>query len=239
VIGEKNARVALVTGGNRGIGLEIARQLGGHGHHVILGARSMASGENSAAHLRSLGHSSSTVELDVTDPGSIQAAIDCAVQDFGGVDVLVNNAGIAIDAWPGHRPSEPDFERIRVTFDTNVFGAWACAGGVLPHMRAAGYGRIVNMTSNMASLGLTADAESPAYRMSKTALNMLTVVLAAEVRDDGILVNAASPGYTRTDMSPKATRSVDQGADTAFWLATLPPEGPSGGYFYERSPLPW
>jgi NAD(P)-dependent dehydrogenase (short-subunit alcohol dehydrogenase family) len=235
---ENRARVALVTGGNRGIGMEIARQLAGHGHHVILGARSAAAGETSAARLRSLGHSISTVELEVTDPGSVRAAIDSTIEYFGRLDALVNNAGIAVDG-PGHRPSDPQFDKIRSTFDTNLFGAWACAGAVLPHMRAAGYGRIVNMTSNLASLRLADDAESPAYRMSKTALNMLTIVLAAEVREDGILVNAASPGYTRTDMSPKATRTVDQGADTAVWLATLPQDGPSGGYFYDRSPLPW
>jgi NAD(P)-dependent dehydrogenase (short-subunit alcohol dehydrogenase family) len=106
-------------------------------------------------------------------------------------------------------------------------------------MRTAGYGRIVNMSSTMASLQLTDDDESPAYRVSKAALNMLTVLLAAEVRGEGILVNAASPGYTRTDMSPNATRTVERGADTPVWLATLPPNGPSGGYFYERAQLPW
>ncbi len=236
---EKKDRVALVTGGNRGIGLEIARQLAGRGHHVVLGARNKARGESSAAGLRELGYSSSAVELDVTDPDSVQAAISGTVKEFGGVDVLVNNAGIAIDAWPSHRPSDPQFDKIKATFETNLFGAWTCASEVLPHMRAAGYGRIVNITSHMASLELTADAESPAYRISKAALNMLTVVLAAEVGEDGILVNSASPGYTRTEMSPKATRTVERGADTAVWLATLPPDGPSGGFFHERAPLPW
>jgi NAD(P)-dependent dehydrogenase (short-subunit alcohol dehydrogenase family) len=234
---EQKGRVALVTGGNRGIGLEIARQLAGHGHHVILGAREKASGESSAARLEEQGYSSSAVELDVTDVSSVQRAVLAVIEEFGRIDVLVN-AGIAIDG-PDHRPSEPGFERIRETLDTNLFGAWACAGAVLPHMRAAGYGRIVNLTSNMASLGLTADAESPAYRISKAALNMLTVVLAAEVREEGILVNAASPGYTRTDMSPKATQPVERGADTPVWLATLPADGPSGAFFFERSPLPW
>jgi NAD(P)-dependent dehydrogenase (short-subunit alcohol dehydrogenase family) len=235
----KTDRVALVTGGNRGVGLEIARQLAARGHHVVVGARNKDSGDSSAAGLRELGYSSSAVELDVTDPDSIRAAVSGTAMEFGGVDVLVNNAGIAIDAWPSHRPSDPQFDRIKATFETNLFGAWSCASEVLPHMRAAGYGRIVNITSNMASLGLTADAESPAYRISKAALNMLTVLLAAEVRDEGILVNSASPGYTRTEMSPKATRGVELGADTAVWLATLPPDGPSGGYFYERAPLPW
>lgn len=235
--GEQEGRVALVTGGNRGIGLEIARQLAAHGHHVILGSRDRASGESSAAGLEKLGYSSSAVELDVTDASSIKSAVLEVIEEFGRIDVLVNNAGVAIDA--GQQPSDPDFDRIRTTLDTNLFGAWGCASAVLPHMRAAGYGRIVNLTSNMASLGLTADAESPAYRISKAALNMLTVVLAAEVRDEGVLVNAASPGYTRTDMSPKATRTVERGADTPVWLATLPPDGPSGGYFYEREALPW
>lgn len=232
---EQKGRVALMTGGNRGIGLEIARQLAGQGLHVILGARDKASGDASAA---GLGHSGSAVELDVSDPASVQRAVVGVIEDFGRIDVLVNNAGIGIDG-PDHRPSDPDFEKFRAAMDTHLLGAWACAGAVLPHMRAAGYGRIVNLGSNMASLGLTEDAESPAYRISKAALNMLTVVLAAEVRGEGILVNAASPRYTRTDISPQATRSVEGGAETPVWLATLPSDGPSGCYFYERAVPPW
>lgn len=204
----------------------------------FLGARNKVSGDTSAAELGKAGYSSSAVELDVTDVNSVQKAVLAVMEEFGRIDVLVNNAGIAIDG-PDHRPSDPAFAKIRETMDTNLFGAWACAGAVLPHMRAAGYGRIVNLTSNMASLGLTGNAESPAYRISKAALNMLTVVLASEVRGEGVLVNAASPGYTRTDMSPKATQTVERGADTPVWLATLPEGGPSGGYFFERSPLPW
>jgi Short-chain dehydrogenases of various substrate specificities len=235
---QQEGRIALITGGNRGIGREIARQLARRGDHVIVAARNSADGERSADELAELGYRSSAVELDVTDPASIDRAILAIVSEFGRIDVLVNNAGIAIDG-PSHRPSNPDFDRVKTTLDTNLFGAWACARAVGPHMRAAGYGRIVNMSSNMASLTLTQDGESPAYRISKAALNMLTVVLAAELREEGILVNAASPGYTRTDMSPNATRTVEQGADTAVWLATLPSDGPSGGYFYERAPLPW
>jgi NAD(P)-dependent dehydrogenase (short-subunit alcohol dehydrogenase family) len=231
-------KVALVTGGNRGIGREIARQLATHGEHVIVAARNKTDSERSAGELTDLGYRSSAVGLDVTDPASIDRAILAIVSEFGRIDVLVNNAGIAIDG-PGHRPSDPDFDRVKTTLDTNLFGAWACARAVAPHMRATGYGRIVNMSSNMASLTLTQDDESPAYRVSKAALNMLTVVLAAELREEGILVNAASPGYTRTDMSPNATRTVEQGADTAVWLATLPSDGPSGRCFYEREPLPW
>lgn len=234
----QQGRVALVTGANRGLGLEIARQLAERGHHVVMGARTRDSGERAAQKLRDLGCSAAAVELDVTDSRSINDAVSAAIQEHGSVDVLVNNAGIALDG-PDHRPSDPRFETVRTSLDTNLFGAWECARAVLPSMRAQGYGRIVNMSSNMASLTLTEDDESPAYRISKAALNMLTVLLAAEVRGEGILVNAASPGYTRTDMSPKATRTVERGADTPVWLATLPSDGPSGGYFHERNELPW
>jgi NAD(P)-dependent dehydrogenase (short-subunit alcohol dehydrogenase family) len=238
VSGRQQRRVALVTGANRGLGLEIARQLAERGHHVVMGARTRDSGERAAQQLRDLGCSASAVELDVTDSRSITDAVATAIQEHGSIDVLVNNAGIALDG-PDHRPSDPRFETVRTSLDTNLFGAWECARAVLPSMRTQGYGRIVNMSSNMASLTLTEDDESPAYRISKAALNMLTVLLAAEVRGEGILVNAASPGYTRTDMSPKATRTVERGADTPVWLATLPSDGPSGGYFHERNELPW
>jgi len=238
VTGRQQGRVALVTGANRGLGLEIARQLAERGHHVLLGARTRDSGELAAQHLRDLGRSAAAVELDVTDSRSVSDAVATAIQEHGSIDVLVNNAGIALDG-PDHRPSDPRFETVRSSLDTNLFGSWECVRAVLPSMRSQGYGRIVNMSSNMASLTLTEDDESPAYRISKAALNMLTVLLAAEVRGEGILVNAASPGYTRTDMSPKATRTVEHGADTPVWLATLPSDGPSGGCFYERNQLPW
>jgi len=236
--GGQQRRVALVTGANRGIGLEIARQLAARGCHLVVGSRSQDSGEKAAQQLRDVGYSSSAVALDVSDAGSITTGVSAVIRELGRIDVLVNNAGIAIDG-PGHRPSDPRQETVRSTLETNLFGAWECARAVLPSMRSAGYGRIVNMSSNMASLTLTESDESPAYRISKAALNMLTVLLAAEVRGEGILVNAASPGYTRTDMSPNATRTVEQGADTPVWLATLPADGPSGGYFYERTRLPW
>jgi NAD(P)-dependent dehydrogenase (short-subunit alcohol dehydrogenase family) len=236
--GAQQRRVALVTGANRGIGLEIARQLAARGYHLVVGSRSQDSGEKAAQQLRDVGYSSSAVALDVSDAGSITTGVSAVIRELGRIDVLVNNAGIAIDG-PGHRPSDPRQETVRSTLETNLFGAWECARAVLPSMRSAGYGRIVNMSSNMASLTLTESDESPAYRISKAALNMLTVLLAAEVRGEGILVNAASPGYTRTDMSPNATRTVEQGADTPVWLATLPADGPSGGYFYERTRLPW
>jgi NAD(P)-dependent dehydrogenase (short-subunit alcohol dehydrogenase family) len=176
--------------------------------------------------------------MDVTDDESVRSAFEKAVKLYGAVDVLVNNAGIAIDG-PQHRASAPDFSKVCATLETNLFGAWRCASEAVPRMRARGYGRIVNVSSTMASLELTVAPSSPAYRVSKAGLNMLTKVLAAEVEYDGILVNAASPGYTRTDMSPDAERPVELGADTAVWLATLPDDGPTGGYFYDRQALAW
>ncbi|HEY5788914.1 MAG TPA: SDR family NAD(P)-dependent oxidoreductase [Microlunatus sp.] len=232
-------RVALVTGGNRGIGREICRQLSGLGYRVVVAARDRERATEAARDLDGWDHGDAiAVELDVTDAGSVRTAFEEAVKRFGAVDVLVNNAGIAIDG-PDHRASLPELAKVQFTLETNLFGAWRCAVEAIPVMRARGYGRIVNLSSTLASLELTQTPGSPAYRVSKAGLNMLTRVLAAEVEHDGILVNAASPGYTRTDMSPDSDRPVEQGADTAVWLATLHDDGPTGGFFYERAPLAW
>jgi NAD(P)-dependent dehydrogenase (short-subunit alcohol dehydrogenase family) len=231
-------RVAVVTGGNRGIGFEICRQLSGLGLHVVLAARNETSAEEAAERLAGQGPGPVTgVRLDVGDE-SVSSTFAEIARRHGSLDVLVNNAGIAIDG-PAHAPSAPDFRRVEETLATNLYGAWRCSAAAIPYMRERGYGRIVNLSSTMASLERTMTPESPAYRVSKVALNMLTRVLAAELEGTGILVNAASPGYTRTDMSPKATRPVQDGADTPVWLATLPDDGPTGGFFYERQPLEW
>ena len=232
-------RVALVTGGSRGIGLEIGRQLSRLGFRVVLTARDGRRADEAARSIDSWACGDVVgVPMDVTDDESVRAGFDQAVKRYGAVDVLVNNAGIAIDG-PEHRASAPDFSRVATTLETNLFGAWRCAREAVPLMRSRGYGRIVNLSSTMASLELTETPTSPAYRISKAGLNMLTKVLAAEVEHDGILVNAASPGYTRTDMSPDAERPVEEGADTPVWLATLSDDGPTGGFFYERQPLTW
>jgi NAD(P)-dependent dehydrogenase (short-subunit alcohol dehydrogenase family) len=232
-------RVALVTGGNRGLGLEIGRQLSRLGHQVVLAARDGSRAEEAAQGLDGWAAGDvSGVPMDVTDGESVRAAFEQAVKLYGTVDVLVNNAGIAIDG-PEHRASAPDLPRLMETLETNLIGAWRCVGEAIPLMRLRGYGRIVNLSSTMASLERTESPESPAYRVSKAGLNMLTKVLAAEVAGEGILVNAASPGYTRTDMSPRAERPVEVGADTPVWLATLPDDGPTGGFFFDREPLAW
>lgn len=237
--GPSPRRVAVVTGGNRGIGLEIARQLSRLGLHVVLTARSETSAKEAADQLSS--HGSGRVvgaRLDVRDDDSVRSVFAKVARSHGSVDVLVNNAGIASDG-PAHRASAPDFGRVEETLATNLYGAWRCAAAAIPFMRERGYGRIVNLSSTMASLERTTTGESPAYRISKVSLNMLTRLLGAELEGTGILVNAASPGYTRTDMSPKASRPVEDGADTPVWLATLPDDGPTGGFFYQRQPLEW
>ena len=232
-------RVALVTGGNRGIGLEIGRQLSRLGYRVVLTAREGRRADEAAQALEGWASGDALgVTMDVTDGESVRSGFEQAVKLYGTVDVLVNNAGIAIDG-PEHRAPAPDLSRVHETLETNLFGAWRCAAEAVPLMRARGYGRIVNLSSTMASLELTDSPSSPAYRVSKAGLNMLTRVLAAELHRDGILVNAASPGYTRTDMSPEADRPVEHGADTPIWLATLPDDGPTGGFFFEREPLAW
>jgi NAD(P)-dependent dehydrogenase (short-subunit alcohol dehydrogenase family) len=236
---QQERRVALVTGGNRGLGLEIGRQLARLGYQVVLTARDPQAADEAAQGLDGWANGDvAGVQMDVTDHESVRSAFEQAVKLYGAVDVLVNNAGIAIDG-PEHRAATPDLSRIRETLETNLFGAWRCASEAIPLMRARGYGRIVNLSSTMASLERTESPESPAYRVSKSGLNMLTKVLAAELEYDGILVNAASPGYTRTDMSPRAERPVEEGADTPVWLATLSDDGPTGGFFFDRRPLPW
>jgi NAD(P)-dependent dehydrogenase (short-subunit alcohol dehydrogenase family) len=236
---EQEKRVALVTGGNRGIGLEIGRQLSRLGHRVVLTARDGRRADEAAQSLDGWASGDvAGVRMDVTDDESVRSAFEQAVDLYGTVDVLVNNAGIAIDG-PEHRASAPGLSKVHQTLETNLFGAWRCVAEAVPLMRAGGYGRIVNLSSTMASLELTESPSSPAYRVSKVGLNMLTRVLAAELHGDGILVNAASPGYTRTDMSPDADRPVEQGADTPVWLATLPDDGPTGGFFYERKTIVW
>lgn len=233
----ERARVAAVSGGNRGIGLEVVLQLARRGHHVIMGARDAATGEAARASLGDDGERIEVRPLDVADPGSIAAFAAGIAADPGRLDVLVNNAGIAIDA--GAPGTAPDFAAMQRTLDVNLFGAWRLTAALVPLLRASRHGRIVSLSSGMGQLAEMGSG-SPAYRVSKAGLNVMTRVLANELRDDGVLVNAACPGWVKTDMGGAgAYREIDEGADTPVWLATLPDDGPTGGFFRNREPLPW
>lgn len=238
------APVALVTGANRGIGFEIARLLGERGMTVLVGARDRDRGRQAAARLRDAGLDATALRLDVTDQASIQAAADWIAATHGRLDVLVNNAAVSIDA--GHSPSQATLEQLRATYETNVFGAVAVTITMLPLLRRSPAGRIVNMSSALASLGTWSNpylslgpAPALAYASSKAALNAVTVLFAYELRDSGIKVNAAEPGMVATDMNPHGTRSPAQGAQIAVRLATLPPDGPTGGFFADNGVVPW
>lgn len=230
-------RVAVVTGANRGLGYAIARRLAAQGLHAVLTARSEQAAEQAAAKLREEGLSVSSHQLDVTDPASVVRAMADTGVTYGRLDVLVKNAAIAIDR--GQQASAADMEKVRATIDANLMGAWRCCTAAIPEMRKLGYGRIVNVTTHMSTFGQM-NSGSVAYRISKTGLNALTCILAAELHAANILVNAASPGKVATRMAyGKAEQTPDEAADTFAWLATLPDGGPTGQLFYQREPLQW
>ncbi len=234
-------RIALVTGANRGIGLEIVRQLSRNGLQAVLCARNIEKGREAAGKLASEGLEPPVVALDVTDAGSIRAAVDEVINLFGRIDVLVNNAGILKE---GQSPQDSKVldvapELVRETFEANTVGPLRMIQAVVPIMQKGGYGRVVNVSSGAGQLS-DMGAGYPAYRMSKAALNALTRVTAAELGPSPVKVNAMCPGWVRTDMGgPNATRSVEQGAETAVWLAMLPDTGPTGGFFRDKAPIAW
>jgi NAD(P)-dependent dehydrogenase (short-subunit alcohol dehydrogenase family) len=240
----KANKVALITGANKGIGLEIARQLGRKGITVLIGARDDTRGQEAANLLSEEGIDARFVQLDVTDQTTIDAAAADIGREFGRLDILVNNAAIFIDDGP---PSKLGMDALRRTYDTNFFGQFANLKAMLPLLRKSDAGRIVNMSSGLGSLAQTgdpdfefADANLLAYNSSKTALNAMTVQFANELRGTAIKINSADPGYVATDMNNHGGyRTVEQGAKIAVHLATLPADGPSGGFFNEDGALPW
>lgn len=223
--------VAVVTGGNRGIGWEVCRQLAERGYEVVLGSRDPQKGERAASAL-----GVHACRLDVSDDGSVREAAAWVADRFGRCDALINNAAILYDTWA--LASSADLDEVRSAIDTNVLGAWRTTLALLPLLRRSPHPRIVNVSSESGSLA-SMSGGTPAYSVSKAALNALTRVLAAELRPDRILVNAVCPGWTATDMGGHGGRPVADGAASIVWAITLPDGGPSGGFFRDGRALPW
>jgi NAD(P)-dependent dehydrogenase (short-subunit alcohol dehydrogenase family) len=253
-INMENKPVALVTGANQGIGLQIATDLVAHGFTVFAGSRNLKRGETAA---KEIGPDARALQLDVTDQASIAAAADRIRKEFGRLDVLVNNAAISNttkqpsmsvqDYAKLTRPSNVSLDEMRAVWDTNVFGVLAVTQAMLPLLREAHAARIVNVSSGVGSLTRNSDPASPwrsifgpVYPASKTALNAITLAMAIELEPTRIKVNAACPGYTKTNLNNyTGTRTVQEGAREPVRLALLGPDGPTGTFSNEDGPLPW
>ena len=241
-------KVAFITGGNKGLGLETARQLGKLGIAVVIGSRDLEKGVSAAQKLKSEGIHADAIRFDVTNPADYQSVYDYFDKNYGHLDILVNNAGIARENFlGGNQTSTTSAEVLHDTFDTNFFGVIQITQTLLPLIRKSPAGRIVNLSSILGSLTLHADPNSPiynaksfAYDASKAALNAFTVHLAHELKDTKIKVNSAHPGWVKTDMGTDAApMEIPDGAKTSVRLATLPDDGPTGGYFHMNDALPW
>ncbi len=229
-------RIALVTGANRGIGLEVCRQLAECGLRVVLTARDPQAGQTATAELTRAGHDVTFCPLDVTDPAAAEAARAFVAERFGHLDVLVNNAAVYLD--DDVSIFDVPLSDFAATLAANLYGPLHLCRAFVPDMRRRGYGRVVNVSSESGQLR-SMGGYNGAYAISKTALNALTRVVAAEA-GPAVKVNAVCPGWVRTDMGgPHASRSVAQGAAGIVWLATLPDSGPSGGFFRDGQPLDW
>lgn len=244
-------KVAFITGGNRGLGFQTALDLKNEGVKVVIGSRDLKQGEEAVARLRAAGVDADVIKFDITSEADHQAAYDYFHSKFGQLDILVNNAGIAGGTFPGtgpeHRASDVPLDLLHKVFETNFFAPVALTKTLLPLLKKSPAGRIVNLSSILGSLTLQADPKSPiynaksfAYDASKTALNAFTVHLAYELRGTNIKVNSAHPGWVKTDMGGnQAPMELEEGSKTSVELATLPENGPTGGYFHLGKPLPW
>jgi NAD(P)-dependent dehydrogenase (short-subunit alcohol dehydrogenase family) len=244
-------KIAFITGGNRGLGFQTALDLKDAGVKVVIGSRDLALGEQALAKLRTAGVDADLLQFDITNYADHQAAYDYFNSRYGRLDILVNNAGIAAGKFPGtgpeHSATDVPQDLLRKVFDTNFFAQVALTSALLPLIRKSPAGRIVNLSSILGSVTLHADPHSPiyhaksfAYDASKTALNAFTVHLAYELRDTNIKVNSAHPGWVQTDMGgDQAPMPLSEGGKTSAALATLPDDGPTGGYFHLGQPLPW
>jgi NAD(P)-dependent dehydrogenase (short-subunit alcohol dehydrogenase family) len=241
--------VVLISGANKGLGFEAARQMGKMGYKVLLGSRDVAKGKAAAEILRKEGLDVVAVKLDVNSKADIDAMARLINVDYGGVlDVLVNNAGLMVEkSWTNNITSEMKADDIRATYETNVVAPFVLTKALLPALKRSKAGRIVNVSSILGSVTLQGTKGSSiyttklfAYNSSKAALNMLTIHLAHELRATKIKVNSAHPGWAKTDMGGSAAPlSVEDGAKTIVELATLPEDGPTGGYFHGSEEIPW
>ncbi len=230
-------KIAVVTGANRGIGFEICKQLAQKKIKVILTARDEAKGKAAVQKLVKEGLDAVFYQLNVSDATSVKNLADRIQKELGRLDILINNAGIFID--PGKLAQNVELDIVRKTLEINLLGPLSLCQTFIPLMKKHNYGRIVNLSSGMGAF-YEMGGGNASYRISKTALNSMTVILASELSGTNILVNTMNPGWVRTEMGGKnATRSVEQGADTAIWLATLPDNGPSGKFFLDRKEIPW
>lgn len=243
-------KVAFITGGNRGLGFQTAHDLKDIAT-VVIGSRNLTEGKAAVEKLRAAGADADVFEFDITNPGHHRAACEYFASRHGRLDILINNAGIAAGSFPAkgpeHSSAEVPTDLRRRVFETNFFGTVALTTALLPLIKKSSAGRIVNLSSILGSLALQADPKSPvydaksfAYDASKTALNAFTIHLAYDLRDTKIKVNSAHPGWVKTAMGgPDAIMELSEGAKTAVALATLPDNGPSGGFFHMGKPIPW
>jgi NAD(P)-dependent dehydrogenase (short-subunit alcohol dehydrogenase family) len=244
-------KIAFITGGNRGLGFQTALDLKENGTKVVIGSRDLEQGKKAVEKLRAAGVDADVIKFDITNPADHKAAYDYFNSKYGRLDILVNNAGIAGGSFPGNGPehsaSDVPLDLLEKVFETNFFAPVALTKTLLPLIKKSPAGRIVNLSSILGSLSLHADPKSPiyhaksfAYDASKTALNAFTIHLAYELRDTNIKVNSAHPGWVKTDMGgEQAPMELSEGGKTSAALATLPADGPSGGYFHLGKPLPW
>jgi NAD(P)-dependent dehydrogenase (short-subunit alcohol dehydrogenase family) len=240
-------KIAFITGANKGIGFETARQLGQQGVHVVLGARDAEKGKAAAQKLQTEGIHAESIKFDVTNPADYKAAYDYFDKHYGRLDILINNAGISTEGFGPNRTSTTSANTVREVFDTNFFAVVAVTQALLPLLRKAPAGRIVNLSSILGSNTLHATPGSPiydfksfAYDTSKAALNAFTIHLAHELKDTKVKVNSAHPGWVKTDMGTDAApMEIPDGAKTSVRLATLPADGPTGGFFHMNDTLPW